>query len=112
VKLTADRSTIKPDGKDLSFVTVEILDKNGVLCPRADNLLFFQVTGAGKLKAICNGNPIDQTSFASSYMRTFNGKMVAVIEPGETSGEISLSVSGGKLAGKEIKIKVGEPGNR
>jgi beta-galactosidase len=104
VKLTADREKIRSDGKDLSFVTVEVLDKDGNLCPRSDYLLFFEVKGTGKLKAICNGNPIDQTSFASNYMRTFNGKMVAVIEPGEDAGEISLIVSGGKLKGKEIKI--------
>jgi beta-galactosidase len=40
LKLTADRNKIKPDGKDLSFVTVEVLDKKGNLCPKADNLLF------------------------------------------------------------------------
>lgn len=104
MKLTADRQKIKSDGMDLSFVTVEVLDKNGNLCPRADNLLFFNVNGAGKLKAICNGDPTDQTSFASNYMRTFNGKMVAVIESEEDSGEINLVVSEGKLVGKEIKI--------
>jgi beta-galactosidase len=62
------------------------------------------VNGAGKLKAVCNGNPIDQTSFASNYMRAFNGKMVAIIESTEDSGEISMIVSGGILKGKEIKI--------
>ncbi|MBV5315553.1 MAG: DUF4982 domain-containing protein [Prolixibacteraceae bacterium] len=105
VKLTADRTTIKSDGKDLSFVTVEVLDKDGNLCPRADQLLFFKVSGAGTLKAVCNGDPTDQTSFASNYMPVFNGKMVAIIESTEESGEISMIVSGGKLNGKEIKMK-------
>ena len=105
VRLTADRPKIKADGKDLSFVTAEILDKNGNLCPRADNLLFFQLSGVGKLKAVCNGNPVDQTSFASNYMRAFNGKMVAVIESGAETGELVLTVSGGKLLSKQLKIK-------
>ncbi len=104
VKLSTERDSIKADGKDLSFVTVELFDKDGNLCPRADNFLFFEVKGAGKLKALCNGNAIDQTSFASNYMRAFNGEMIAVIEPGEEPGEISLVVSGGKLIGKELKI--------
>ncbi|MEI7502790.1 MAG: beta-galactosidase GalB, partial [Paludibacter sp.] len=82
VQLTADRTSIKADGKDLSFVTVEVLDKDGNLCPRADNLLFFQVQGAGKLKAVCNGNAIDQTSFGSNYMRAYSGKIVAVVAAG------------------------------
>ena len=104
IKLSADRNTIKADGKDLSFVTVELLDKNGNLCPRAANLLFFDVTGAGKLKAVCNGDATDQTSFASKYMRTFNGKLVVTIESETNPGEITLKVSGGLLKAEEVKI--------
>jgi beta-galactosidase len=77
--LTADRDSIEANGKDLAFVTVEILDKQGNLCPKANPLLFFEVAGAGKLRALCNGNAIDQTPFFSKYMSVFNGKMVAVI---------------------------------
>ena len=104
LRLTADRTTIKPGGKDLSFVTVEVVDKDGNLCPRASNLLFFEVSGAGKLKAVCNGNAIDQTSFSSNYMNAFNGKMVAIIESGDAPGEVVLNVSGGKLESQEVKI--------
>jgi len=104
VRLTADRSTIKSGGKDLSFVTVEVIDKAGNLCPRASNLLFFEISGKGKLKALCNGNAIDQTSFGSNYMNTFNGKMIAIIESGDAAGEVVLSVSGGKLLPQEVKI--------
>ncbi len=108
VKLTADRTTLKAGGKDLSYVTVEVVDKDGNLCPRADNFLFFKVVGAGKLKAICNGNPIDQTSFGSNYMHTFNGKMVAIVESGAEAGEVILNVSGGKLLQENIKINIGK----
>jgi beta-galactosidase len=104
IKLTADRQTITADGKDLSFVTVEIFDKKGNLCPRAANLLFFEVKGAGKLKALCNGDATDQTSFVSKYMRAFNGKLVATIESDTTAGEINLKVSGGFLIPAEVKI--------
>jgi len=104
IKLTADRSVIQADGKDLSFVTIEMLDKNGNPCPRADLLLFFEVSGAGKLKALCNGNAIDQTSFSSNYMRLFNGKLVAVIESTEASGEITIKASGSNLEHQSIVI--------
>lgn len=106
LKLTADRSTIHSGGKDLSFVTVEVLDKDGNVCPRANNLLFFDVKGAGKLKALCNGDPTDQTSFGSNYMRAFNGKMVAVIESNDNAGEIVLRVSGGLLKSQSVNILV------
>lgn len=104
IKLTADRQKIKADGKDLSFVTIEILDKNGNLCPKANNLLFFEVKGAGKLKAVCNGDATDQMSFVSKYMRTFNGKMVVTIESETQAGDIVLKASGGFLIPQELKI--------
>ena len=104
IRLTADRETVKADGKDLVFVTVDILDKQGNLCPRANNFLFFKVEGTGRLRALCNGNAIDQTSFVSSYMHVYNGKMVATIEPGTEAGEITLLVSGGLLQPQKIKL--------
>lgn len=104
VKLTADRNTIHADGKDLSYVTIEIVDKNGNLCPLDQQLLFFEVSGAGKLKALCNGNAIDQTSFSSNYMHVFNGKLVAVIESSSTGGEINFKVLGSKINPETIKI--------
>lgn len=105
IKLNPDRYEISTDGKDLSFVEVEILDKDGLFCPRANNLLFFNVEGPGVLKALCNGDPTDQTSFASNYMRAFNGKMVAIIESTEEAGEIRLNVSGGLLNPQTIIIQ-------
>jgi beta-galactosidase len=104
IKLTADRNTVKADGKDLVFVTVDILDKQGNLCTRASNFLFFKVEGAGRLRALCNGDATDQTAFVSSYMKVFNGKMVAVVEPGLDAGEITVQVSGGLLPAQKIKI--------
>jgi beta-galactosidase len=105
IKLTADRTIIQSDGKDLSFITVEITDKDGNLCPNAQRLLFFKTEGAGTLKALCNGDPTDLTSFASNYMKAFNGKLVAIISSGKSSGEIKLTVSGERLSTKEIIVQ-------
>jgi len=105
IRLTADRNIITADGKDLSFVTVEVVDKDGNLCPNAQRMLFFNTEGAGSLKALCNGDATDLTSFASNYMKTFSGKMVAIISSSKTSGEIKLSVFGERLLNAEIIIK-------
>jgi beta-galactosidase len=105
IKLTADRNLIQADGKDLCFVTVEITDKDGNLCPNAQRLLFFKTEGAGTLQALCNGDPTDLTSFASNYMKVFNGKMIAIVCSSKSAGEIKLSVSGERLSTKEIRIQ-------
>lgn len=105
IKLTADHNTIKADGKDLSFVTIEVTDKDGNPCPTANQMLFFETKGNGRLKALCNGDPTDQTSFCASYMRLFNGKLVAIIESGKTQGEIELHAFGSYLQENRIIIK-------
>ena len=57
IRLSPDRSTIQADGKDLSFITVEILDKDGNLCPNAENDVTFAVEGAGFIAGVDNGSP-------------------------------------------------------
>lgn len=105
MRLTADRTQITADGEDLSFVTIEVIDKDGNLVPTAENLLFFSVEGGGKLKAICNGDATDQTAFHSNYMKAYNGKIVAVIESSEKGGDITLTVTGSRLENGKIVIK-------
>ncbi|MEQ3233911.1 beta-galactosidase GalB [Bacteroides cellulosilyticus] len=106
LRATVDRREITADGKDLAYVMIEVVDKEGNLCPRADNMLFFDIEGAASLKAACNGNPTDQTSFSSSYMRAFNGKLMLVVEATETTGQAILKVYGGHLLPVIEKIDV------
>ncbi len=105
IRLTADRDTIDADGKDVSFVTIEIIDKDGNLCPNAQRLLFFKTEGVGTLKALCNGDPTDLTSFSSNYMKAFNGKLIAIVSSTKSSGEIKLTVSGERLSNAEIVVQ-------
>ena len=105
VRLTPDRSEINADGKDLSFITVEVLDKDGNLCPRANIIQFIDVKGAGKLKSVCNGDPTDQTSFASNYMKTFNGKMVIAVQSTKEAGSIYVRSQGSKLLEEIVTLK-------
>lgn len=106
LRTVVDRREITADGKDLAFVTVEVVDKEGNLCPKADNLLFFEVGGAVRLKAACNGDPTDQTSFSSPYMRAFNGKLMLILEASEAAGKGILKVYGGHLLPAVEKIDV------
>ncbi len=104
LKLTPDRDTIKADGKDLSFITVEVLDKTGNLCPHTNSLVFFNVTGVGRLRAICNGDPTDQTPFSSNYMRLFGGKLVLVVEAKKETGNIIVEAKGSKLRSSKVNL--------
>ena len=89
IELKADRK--KFGGRELCFVEVSVLDKDGNLCPRADNIIYFSTSGNVRLRAVCNGNPIDLTPFSSNYMRAFSGKLVAVLESDADSAKGALN---------------------
>ncbi|GGH21047.1 beta-galactosidase [Mucilaginibacter phyllosphaerae] len=92
IELTADRKTITADGKDLSFITVKVLDKDGTLVPNADNRIKFTVTG-GSLAAVDNGDPVSHDSFRADNMKAFHGLALAVIRGRETPGRVTVTAT-------------------
>src|SRR5690606_20834872 len=88
LRLTADRSQLQAGQADLAFVTVEVVDKDGNLCPDAAHLLTFKVAGAGDFKAVCNGDPTSLEQFHLPQMKAFSGKLVVLVQAGESAGNI------------------------
>ena len=80
IVLKADRNSISSKGEDLSFVTVSVVDKNGTPCPTATNNMKFNVSGAGKFRAACNGDATSLVAFNSTEMPLFSGELVVVVE--------------------------------
>lgn len=103
IKMSADRQTIHTDGKDLSFIIVEIKDKNGLLVPDANNNLTFSIEGPGEIVATDNGDPTSLVSFASLERPAFNGLCLVIVrsEPKQT-GTVKLKVESKTL--KEATI--------
>lgn len=94
IELVADRNEIKADGKDLSFVTVRVVDKEGNLCPDAQHLIKYSVKGAGTYRAGANGDPTSLELFHVPQMKVFNGMMTAVVQSTDKPGEIILTATG------------------
>lgn len=90
IRLTADRQTVAADGKDLSFVSVEVLDANGIPVPIADHLIQFKIEGEGSIAGTDNGDPTDLNSLKKPERKLFNGKAIVVIRSGKKSGVIKL----------------------
>ncbi|MEH6657498.1 glycoside hydrolase family 2 TIM barrel-domain containing protein [Leeuwenhoekiella marinoflava] len=105
LKLDADRTTLKADGKDLSFITVSVVDKNGNPCPTATNQLNFKVTGAGSYRAACNGDATSLEIFHKPTMHLFSGKLVVLVQSDEEAGSINLKVSGNGLKNQSIDLQ-------
>ncbi|MBN1481609.1 DUF4982 domain-containing protein [candidate division KSB1 bacterium] len=105
LRLAADRHVIAADGVDLSFVTVTVLDADGNIVPKADNLIQFEISGTGFIAGVDNGNPVSHEPFKANYRRTFNGLCLAVIQSSGEKGDISLSAVSEGLAAASINIE-------
>lgn len=106
IKLTADRNYIKADGKDLAYITVEVVDKEGNVCPNINDLVQFEVKGAGKFRASANGDATSLDLFHEPKMHLFNGKLMAIVQASEKTGEIIFKAKSQKIKGNQIKIQV------
>ncbi|MBC3845351.1 glycoside hydrolase family 2 protein [Winogradskyella echinorum] len=105
ILLDSDVKTIKANGEDLAYVTVSVVDKNGIPCPTATNQLNFKVKGNGEFKAACNGDATSLELFHLPTMKLFSGKLVVLVESTEEAGEIELKVTGKGLKTGKISLK-------
>lgn len=93
LQLKADRTSLSSNGKDFSFITISVVDRYGNLCSTSNIDLIFNVTGAGKYRAACNGDATSLQLFHKPTMKAFNGKAVVIVESLSKKGSISLKVT-------------------
>jgi len=103
--LEADRDVITADGKDLSYITVSVVDKEGNPCPNVNELVTFTVKGAGSYRAGANGDPTSLDLFHLPRMHLFNGKLVAIVESSEQPGTITLQATARGLQKASVTIQ-------
>ncbi|MBF9254022.1 DUF4982 domain-containing protein [Pontibacter sp. 172403-2] len=104
VILEADRDNIRADGKDLSFVTVHIVDKDGIEVPYADNLVHFALDGKASIAGVDNGLQTSLEPFKASYRKAFHGKCLAIVQAQEEPDEVKLTATSEGLAPATITI--------
>lgn len=105
IELIADRKNIKADAKDLSFVTVRILDTEGNVVHNADNLVDFKIEGNGFIAGVDNGFQASLEPFKANYRKAFHGLCLAILQSTEKSGNIKLTATSGGLKSASITIK-------
>jgi beta-galactosidase len=108
IELIADRKNIKADGKDLSFVTVRILDASGNVVPDADNLVDFKVDGHGFIAGVDNGFQASLEPFKANYRKAFHGLCLAILQSTEKSGTMKLTATSAGLVSSSITINTGK----
>ncbi|MGI4729250.1 MAG: beta-galactosidase GalB [Janthinobacterium lividum] len=106
IQLTADRSNIKADGKDLSFITVKILDAAGNVVPDAENLVNFKVNGEAFIAGVDNGDPVTHDSFKVNYRKAFHGLALAIVQAKEKAGKVSFTASADGLQSATVNLQL------
>ncbi|MDB4919549.1 MAG: hypothetical protein JWQ54_1532 [Mucilaginibacter sp.] len=104
IELSADRKKIKADGKDLSFITVRVLDKEGNLIPNADNLINFQINGPAAIAGLDNGSQISMEPFKAHHRKAFHGLCLAIIQSKTTKGRITVKAIANGLRAATLNL--------
>ena len=94
IELSVDRRVLKADGKDLAYVEVSVVDKDGNLCPSDDRLASFRTEGfGGAYRCSANGDPTCLDLFHLPQMHFFHGKLTALVQASETPGSVTFTAT-------------------
>ena len=106
IELSTPHHTLNADGKDLAYVTLRIVDKDGYLCPTDGRLVNFNVKGAGRYRASANGDPTCLDLFHLPRMHAFNGMLTVILQASKEAGTMELKASAKGLKSGSIQIDV------
>ena len=106
LKAEVDREGMTANGTDLAYVTVSVTDAAGNLVPNAANNVKFEVSGAGSLAGIDNGNSPDHQSYRDNNRNAFSGQLVGIVRAGEKAGDVTVKLSGKGLETQTVTIPV------
>lgn len=105
IELSADRTRLTADSKDLAFIHVRVVDKNGNLCPDDSRKIHFKVRGAGTYRAAANGNSASLESFQAPQMSLFSGQLTAIVQTAEEQpGTIYFEASAPGVKSAELEL--------
>ncbi len=105
IYLHTSNKTILANGEDLAFIEINMLDENNNIVENANNRVYINVTGEGRLIGIDNGDSTDFDQFKGNTKRLFSGKLLAIIAPTYKSGVITIDISSYGLKNASITIQ-------
>ena len=106
IRLTPDRTILKANGEDLSYILVEVLDKDGNVNPLADDTIEITLKGNGAIAGAGNGNPQSFKPFKSNNVDLFYGKAMIIVSAGFKKGNITVTTKSKGLTKDSVEIKV------
>lgn len=106
LEVVADRMQLTADGKDLAYLTVRVVDKDGNLCPADNRLVTFSVKGAGTFRAAANGDATCLDLFHLPRMHAFSGQLTAIVQTGTEAGRLVFEAKAKGLKSAKLTLDV------
>jgi beta-galactosidase len=106
IVLSADRETLHAGTRDVAHLFVKIVDAHGNVVPGADNLVKFEVGGAGTLLGVDSGNPASHESYQAGGRKTFDGLALALVQSGFAPGELRVTATAENLNRATVNLRV------
>lgn len=106
LRLDCRRDSLSPDGEDLAYITVSVVDKQGNLCPGYNREVSFKVSGDGSFRAVANGDATSLELFHLPHMKAFQGQLTAIVQSGKAPGAVTLRASAPGLKPATLTIPV------
>jgi beta-galactosidase len=104
IRLTADRTDLSADRRDVAHIMVEILDAEGRVVPLAENEIAFAVEGEARLIGVDNGNSQSHDSYKANRCQAFNGLCLAVVQTTAKAGSIRIAASSENLQAAAVTL--------
>ena len=105
IKISTDRRSLSYQNRDVAHLQISIVDGKGIEVPWANKDLHIEVKGGGKNMGLENGDILDLTSHQAPNRKTFNGKLLAMIQAVDTEEDIEVLISGNGLTTAKIKLE-------
>lgn len=102
----ADKAELRGDGRDLVFLEISAIDREGNPVENAANRVMVEVTGAGRLEGLDNGDSTEEDEYKGNSRRLFNGKLLAVISADAAWGEAAVRITSDGLTEASLTIPV------
>jgi beta-galactosidase len=106
IKISADRTDLKANGEDLSYINVELADSGGMRNPKAENLVRFEIEGPGTIVGVGNANPVSTESYQLPQRKAWKGRCLVIVKSGKKNGNVNLKATADGLTPASIQINI------
>ncbi len=106
ILLTVDRNALSKNPDEVSFVTAQVVDANGIVCPNVEKLIKFSISTTGEIIALDNGNIISHENYQGSERQAYNGRCSAIVRALAAKGQITITANSANLKAGSVSIEI------